>query len=66
MRFVSGYYLAQVALQDRRAPRRSVTTRLRRGVRLPSASWLAALRPERATARSTQRSQTAQASRSAS
>jgi hypothetical protein len=63
MRFVSGYYLAQVALQDRRAPRRSVTTRLRRGVRRPSPSWLAALRPERATARSTQR---AQASRSAS
>jgi hypothetical protein len=30
MRFVSGYYLAQVALQDRRAPRKSTTSRFRR------------------------------------
>jgi hypothetical protein len=30
MRFVSGYYLAQIALQDRSVPRKSKSSRLRR------------------------------------
>ena len=66
MRFVSGYYLAQTTLQDRRAPRRSATSRRRSGVRLPITRWLAVLRSEHTTSRSSQRGQTAHASRSAS
>jgi hypothetical protein len=63
MRFVVGYYLTQNALKERKEPR--AASRLRRGVRRPSTSWLAALRPG-ATARRDQRAQTAEAFRSGS
>lgn len=57
MRFVVGYYLTQNALNN---PKESRTaSRPRRGVRRPSTNWLAALRP--ATARRSERAQTAQA-----
>jgi hypothetical protein len=64
MRFVVGYYLTQNAL-DHPKERRTVS-RPRRGVRMPGTRWLAALRPQNATARSSQRAQTAKAYRSAS
>jgi hypothetical protein len=44
MRFVTGYFLAQRTLQDRRDPRGSTPVRRRREVRLPVTRWLAGLR----------------------
>ena len=63
MRFVAAYYLAQKPLKDGRAPRGSAASRLRGGARLPVTRWLAVLRPERGTARSSQPTHTAQVSR---
>jgi hypothetical protein len=64
MRFVVGYYLTQNALNNPKEPR--TASRPRRGVRRPSISWLAALRPANATARRGQRAQTAEAFRNGS
>jgi hypothetical protein len=64
MRFVVGYYLTQNALNNPKEPR--TATRTRRAVRVPGRRWLAALRPQNATTRSSQRAQTAEAYRSAS
>jgi hypothetical protein len=64
MRFVVGYYLTQNALNNPKEPR--TASRPRRGVRRPSTSWLAALRPQNATARRAQRARTADAFRSGS
>jgi hypothetical protein len=64
MRFVVGYYLTQNALKDRKEPR--AASRPRKAVRRSSTSWVAAFRPQNATARRGQRAQTAQVFRSGS
>jgi hypothetical protein len=64
MRFVVGYYLTQNALNNPKEPR--TASRPRRAVRRPRASWLAALRPQNATAQRGRRAQTAEAFRSGS
>ena len=65
MRFVAAYYLAQKPLKDRRAPRNSAGPRRLRAVSVPVTRWLAALRPDHSTARSSQPGQAARASRNA-
>jgi hypothetical protein len=64
MRFVAGYYLTQNALNNPKEPR--TASRPRRRVRRARASWLAALRPQNATAQRGRRAQTAEAFRSGS
>jgi hypothetical protein len=64
MRFVVGYYLTQNAMNNPKEPR--TASHPRRRVRRPSTSWLAALRPQNATAQRGRSAQTAEAFRSGS
>jgi hypothetical protein len=64
MRFVVGYYLTQNALNNPKEPR--AVSRPRRAVRRPGTGWLAALRPQKATALRSQRAHTTEALRGGS